>query len=134
MTNSDNTYGTYNKKTQILTQVQISPVTVADGQDYNADTSTNALQTFSDVATAKSWFFTTAALTVFDECCTQLQWSVIDSAKLKMTMTFGTKGNAGLSAADDWAGQFISRKNTLDGANNWAKNPFTTEDSTDHLF
>src|SRR6056300_44053 len=68
MTNADNTYGTFNKKTQILTQID--------------DVST-ALQNFADVDTAKSWFYTANALTVFDECCTELQWSVVDSQKLK---------------------------------------------------
>ena len=119
MPNSDNTYGTFNKRTQILSQIN-------DGS--------TALQNFADVDAAKSWFFTAEALTVFDECCTELQWSVVDSQKLKYTMTFGTKGTAGIAEADDWAGQFNSRKTALIDANNWAKNPYTGAVSEDHLF
>jgi hypothetical protein len=119
MTNADNTYGTFNKKTQILTQID--------------DVST-ALQNFADVDTAKSWFYTANALTVFDECCTELQWSLVDNQKLKYTMAFGTKGTPGIAEADDWAGQFNSRKTVLMDSNDWSNNFYTTEDSTDHLF
>ena len=119
MPNSDNQFGTFNKRTQILTQV---------------DDGSTALQNFADVDVAKSWFYTADALTVFDECCTELQWSLVDNQKLKYTMAFGTKGTPGIAKADDWAGQFNSRKTVLIDSNDWSNNPYTTEDSTDHLF
>jgi hypothetical protein len=119
MPNSDNTYGTFNKRTQILSQI---------------DDGSTALQNFADVDAAKSWFYTANALTVFDECCTELQWSVVDSQKLKYTMTFGTKGTPGIAEADDWAGQFNSRKTTLQNNDDWANNPYTTEEVNSHLF
>ena len=119
MPNSDNTYGTFNKRTQILTQI---------------DDGSTALQNFADVDAAKSWFYTANALTVFDECCTELQWSVVDNSKLKYTMAFGTKGNANISEADDWAGQFNSRKTALRDAENWSNNQYFTEEVDSHLF
>ena len=122
MTNSDNTYGTYNKKTQILSQI---------------DDGSTALTNHADVAAAKSFFYTADALTVFDECCTELQWSVVDNTKLKYTMTFGTKGTAGIAEADDWAEQYNSRKTVLINNNMWTKSSavaFSIAQSTDHLF
>ena len=110
MTNSDNTYGTYNKLTNILSQI---------------DDGSTALTTFADVATAKAHFFTDSALTVMDECCTELQWELIGNTGLKMTFAFGTKGTTGIAAADDWAGQYNSRKTALIDANNWMKSQYT---------
>jgi hypothetical protein len=118
MTNSDNTYGTYNKKTQILTQV-------SDGS--------TALSNFSNTDEAKAFFYTSNALAVFDECCTELQWAVVDGQKLKCTMAFGTKGG-NISEADDWAGQFLSRQDALISAVGWANTTYSTEESSDHLF
>jgi hypothetical protein len=118
MTNSDNTYGTFNKRTQVLTQI---------------DDGSTAPTTFATVAEAKSFFYTDNALAVFDECCTELQWALVGSTGLKYTMTFGTKGGT-IAAADDWAGQFNSRKTALISANNWAKNPYTTQEVDSHLF
>jgi hypothetical protein len=119
MPNSDNTYGTFNKQTTILSQI---------------DDGSTALTNHADVAAAKSFFYTADALTVFDECCTEIQWSVVDNTKLKYTMTFGTKGTPDITEADDWAEQFNSRKDALIAADNWANNGHTTEESTDHLF
>ena len=119
MPNSDNQFGTFNKRTQILTQV---------------DDGSTALQNFADVDAAKSWFYTANALTVFDECCTELQWSVVDSQKLKYTMTFGTKGNSSISETDDWAGQYHSRQTALMDSDDWTNNPHTTEEVDSHLF
>jgi len=118
MTNSDNRYGTFNKKTQVLSQI---------------DDGSTAPTTFATVAQAKSFFYTDSALVVFDECCTELQWTLVGSTGLKYTMTFGTKGG-NIAAADDWAGQFSSRKNALINANNWAKNGYNTEEVDSHLF
>lgn len=124
MTNSDNTFGTHNKKTHILSQVE--------------DGSTVAT-VYDNVDTAKAAFYTADALTVFDECCTEIQWALANDSlnratRLKYTMAFGTKGTPDISEADDWAGQFKSRKTTLIDADGWAKLPYTTEESTDHLF
>lgn len=102
MTNSDNTFGTFNKITHIA------------AQPYDGST---ALTTFSNTTEAKNFFFTADALTVFDETCTELQWAVVNDARgdatsLKWTMTFGTKG-AGTAAADDWSEQHKTRKQAL---------------------
>lgn len=118
MPNSDTNYGTFNKRTQILSQV---------------DDGSTPLTNHADVDAAKSFFYTTSALTVFDECCTQLQWSVVDNTKLKYTMAFGSKGG-NIAESSDWAGQFNSRKTNLINSDDWMKNPYTTEESDSHLF
>ena len=102
MTNSDNTFGTFNKITHIA------------AQPYDGST---ALTTFSSVDEAKAFYFTADAITVFDETCTELQWEVIndergDKTKLKWTMAFGTKGT-GTAEADDWSAQHLTRKQAL---------------------
>ncbi len=99
MTNSDNTFGTFNKVTHIA------------AQPYDGST---ALTTFSSVADAKAHYFTADAITIFDETCTELQWAVINDARgdatsLKWTMAFGTKGTD-TAEADDWSAQHLSRK------------------------
>ena len=118
MTNSDNRYGTFNKRTNIFSQI---------------DDGSTALTTFATVAEAKAFFFTTEALAVYDECCTELQWALVGSTGLKRTMTFGTKGG-NIAAADDWAEQYKSKKAALISVNNWAKNPYSTQEVTSHLF
>jgi hypothetical protein len=118
MTNSDNRYGTFNKKTQILSQI-----------DDGSTTPT----TFATLAQAKSFFYTDSALAVFDECCTELQWALVGTTGLKYTMTFGTKGG-NVAAADDWAETYHSRRNALNVANQWAKNPYNTQEVDSHLF
>jgi len=138
MPNSDNAYGVYNKQTQILTQTatqaQLEDAAINDGASWGTWTKTN----FADVDAAKQYFYTSAALTVFDECCTQLQWSVENDGdgnptQLKYTMAFGTKGGD-ISADSDWAGQFNSRKQALINSNGWSENPYTTAESDSHLF
>jgi len=124
MTNSDTTYGTYNKQTKIFSQI---------------DDGSTALTVFASTDAAKSHFFTADALTVNDECCTNLQWALVadangDNTKLKVTFDFGTKGSFDITASDDWAGQYNSRKDALMSAGNWGNNGYTTENSTDHLF
>ena len=118
MTNADNTYGTFNKRTTIFSQI---------------DDGSTALTTFTTVAEARAFFFTTEALAVYDECCTELQWALVGSTGLKHTITFGTKGGQ-IAAADDWAEQYNSRKAALINANNWAKNPYTIQEVDSHLF
>ena len=119
MTNSDNTYGTFNKRTQTLAQI---------------DDGSTELITFATVAEAKLFFYTDNALAVFDECCTELQWALVGSTVLKYTMTFGTKGG-NIAAADDWAEQYNSRKTALMNTGAWLKKgPISTSHSEDHLF
>ena len=130
MTNSDNAFGTHNKKTHILTQ---APVEVPNWDDSDTEY-LPAIQNFSDVDTAKAWFYTADALTVFNECCTELQWTVVDNQKLKYTMAFGTKGTPGIAAADDWAEQYKSRKQALIDSDGWTRNRHSTAESSDHLF
>ena len=73
-----------------------------------------------------------------DETCTVLEWALQadgngDNTQLKTTFAFGTKGTAGIAEADDWAGQYNSRKTTLTNATNWTKVNCTFADSSDHL-
>lgn len=103
MANSDNTFGTFNKQTSIFSQI---------------DDGSTALTVFADTDAAKSFFFTTEALAVWDETSTTLQWALVadgngDNTKLKVTFDFGTKGSATQVAADDWAEQHNTRKTAL---------------------
>ena len=125
MPNSDNNFGTYNKQTKIISQV---------------DDGSTTWTIFADVAAAKTFYFTDDALTVMDECCTILEWALVeddngDKTKLKTTFAFGTKGSAGIAEADDWAGQYNSRKTALINSHQWVKigkaAVFTA--SSDHL-
>ena len=119
MANTDNKYGTFNKKTQILTQIVKAPATI---------------QTFTTIEEAKSFFYTDSALAVFAECCTELQWTLVNgSTGLKYTMTFGTKGG-NIDAENDWAETYHSRRNALNNNNQWAKHGYDTEEVNDHLF
>ena len=118
MTNSDNRYGTFNKRTTIYSQI---------------DDGSTPLANFATITEAKSWFFTNAALAVYDECCTELQWALVGTTGLKKTMAFGTKGGQ-IAAVDDWAEQYKSRKTALMDANNWAKNVWTHTETSEHLF
>ena len=125
MPNSDNAYGTFNKQTSIFSQ--------------EPDGST-VLTIFADVDSAKAHFFSTEALAVWDETCTALQWALVadgngDNTKLKVTFAFGTKGTSGITEADDWAGQYSSRKQALVDADNWFINHASAAiDQPDHLF
>jgi len=119
MTNSDNRYGTFNKRTTIFSQI---------------DDSSTVLTTFATVAEAKAFFLTTQALAVYDECCTELQWALVGTTGLKCTMTFGTKGG-NIAAADDWAEQYNSKKTTLMNDSKWNTiRGYNTEESDSHLF
>jgi len=121
MTNTDNKYGTFNKRTTIFSQI-------VDGS-----TGVNTPTTFATVAEAKTFFFNTEALAVYDECCTELQWALVGTTGLKRTMTFGTKGG-NVSAADDWAEQYKSKKAALTSINKWAKLAWAHSETSDHLF
>ncbi len=123
MPNSDNKFGTWNKQTKIITQ--------------NGDGSSEPLPTtFGTVDAAKAHFFTPEALTVMDECCTVLEWALVEgNTGLKTTFAFGTKGS-GTAEADDWAAQYNTRKTALVDADGWVKSQdpkFTFTDSSDHL-
>lgn len=135
MPNSDNTYGTFNKQTNIYSQQVGEPFTLT--WDGGSETETPVGVTFSTVDEAKNWFFTADALAVFNECCTTLEWALVDNDKLKATFDFGTKGGS-ISEADDWAEQFRSRKTTLVDANNFFKGlpavGVVTTSSNEHLF
>ena len=119
MTNTDNTYGTHNKLTKILSQI---------------DDGSTALVDFADVAAAKAHFFSDAGLAVFDECCTELQWAVVDNQKLKYTMTFGIKEDRNIEEGNDWAEQYLTRTTALADAGTLSDNEYTEEESSDHLF
>jgi len=95
MPNSDNKYGVHNKKTDIYSRAA-----------ENDDT------TFSNVDEAKAHLLSAAALTVIDECCTQVQWELVGNTGLKVTYAFGTKGT-GTAPEDDWTNQFAVRSKAL---------------------
>ena len=104
MTNSDNTFGTFNKITHIAAQPDDAVGRLC-------------MTTFSNVDDAKAFFFTSEALAVFNECCTELQWALINDARgnatsLKWTAAFGSKGT-GTDEADDWSAQMVSRTQAL---------------------
>jgi len=116
MPNADNTYGTFNKMTKILSQLETPP------------------RNFANVDEAKAYFLSSEALTVFDECCTELQWAVVDNQKLKYTMTFGIKDDRNTESGNDWAIQYKTRVDALNNANNFHAYAFSEEESSDHLF
>jgi len=124
MPNSDNTYGTFNKQTNITSQQNSSDV--------------NRI-VFNTVQEAKDHFFTADIQAVYDECCTNLQWALMadengDNTKLKATYDFGTKGTPGIAEADDWAGQFASRIAALSPTVGLSDEIITDSDSAEHLF
>ena len=93
MPNSDNAHGVFNKETVIYSR-----------------SAENDTTTFSNVDEAKAYLLSAAALTVYDECATQIQWELVGNTGFKVTYAFGTKG-AGTAEADDWTAQFHARKN-----------------------
>lgn len=96
MPNSDNAHGLFNKETVIYSR-----------------SAENDTTTFSNVDEAKAYLLSAAALTVYDECATQIQWELVGNTGFKVTYAFGTKG-AGTAEADDWTAQFHSRKKALE--------------------
>lgn len=110
MPNSDNAHGVHNKITNIYSR-------------SSADSTT-----FADVAAAKAHLLSAAALTVIDECATQVEWELVSNTGFKVTMAFGTKGTD-TAADDDWTAQFHSRKKALESK----KGPFNVSAMTfDH--
>ena len=138
MPNSDNTFGTFNKNT--------IEFTIVNPTAFNTTWQSHLEQTgdfveWPDVNTAKTAIFTTEALTVFDECCTNLQWGLKadgsgNNTILVVTFDFGTKGTAGISEADDWAGQFNTRRQALVDSARWMADHFAmaSAESSSHLF
>ena len=102
MPNSDNTNGVHNKITNIYSRASSGDST-----------------TFADVAAAKAHLLSAAALTIIDECATQVEWEAVSNTGFKVTMAFGTKGT-GTAEDDDWTAQFHSRKKALESK----KGPF----------
>ena len=102
MPNSDNAHGVHNKITNIYSRASSGDST-----------------TFANVDEAKAHLLSPAALTVIDECATQVQWEAVGNTGFKVTMAFGTKGT-GTAEADDWTAQFHSRKKALESK----KGPF----------
>jgi len=128
MPNSDNTYGTFNKQTILHSQPSDESSLVTE---------------FASVDAAKSYIYTANALTVWDECCTNLQWSLVADShgrntQLKVTFDFGTKGTSDINSSDDWAAQWTSRRQALIDADDWMQDQafwaVTCSTSTDHLF
>jgi hypothetical protein len=137
MPNSDNKYGIFNKQTKIISQNVF--VTVGEG---GSEVPAPAKTIFASVDEAKSYIFTNEALAVINETCTQLEWALVNdgdgnATQLKKTFAFGNKGGS-IAAADDWAGQYNSRKQALLDSNNWVKTYtgkyFVFTDSSEHLF
>ena len=130
MTNSDNKYGTFNKRTKIYEQIPVS-------SDYSPTV-------FADVTEARNAFHPAELQTIFDECCTNLQFALVaddkgDYTKLKVTYDFGTKGLPGITEADDWAGQFQSRKEGVGAPTRptgitYNQTTIIDPDSVEHLF
>jgi hypothetical protein len=102
MANSDNTFGVFNKVTYHYAMPEASKADLAD------------------VAAAKAYYLSDAALAVFEECGTQVAYQLQngDASRMTVTIAFGTKG-AGTAEADDWAEQFTSRKAALKDSNGW---------------
>lgn len=94
MPNSDNQDGVHNKKTDVYSR------------------SDNDSTTFANVDEAKAHLLSAAALTVIDECATQVAWELVSNTGLKVTYAFGTKGT-GTAEADDWTNQFAVRSKAL---------------------
>ena len=97
---------------------------------------------FANTGEAQEFFYTDDALAVFNECCTELQWALVDdddslATGVKYTYTFGSKGPDEQGGADDWPALFTSRKQALEDADGWHKNPHyqtLDNDVSSHLF
>lgn len=116
MTNSDNQFGLHNKMTKIITE---------HDHPWDGSTQENIMdQSWADVAAAKSYIFTDAALAVIDECATQLQWAIVNDSEggsnnsLKFTIAFGTRADPSLK---NWADKYKEDKETMMAAGTWFK-------------
>ena len=105
MTNSDNSFGTYNKITKIVTQ---------HTSGWDGSTANNIIsQSWADVDAAKSHVYTDAALALINACATNLQWAIVNDRaggnnnSLKWTADFGIPANPATKA---WAEKFKDDK------------------------
>ena len=136
MPNSDNQDGVFNKMTKEIKYYHAP--TPADA--VQPDTGDVVTQSFGgNVETAKAYFFHADALTNNDTNGTQLDYAITaDGNGIKFTIAFGTKGTAGIAEGDDWAGLWVSTKDSLIAANKYvnirAEQYWTAADATPHLF
>jgi len=131
MTNNDTKFGTFNKKTHIYHQTD----------QYGEPLSSPKV--FSNLSEAQHYFMPPELLVIFNECMTNLQWSLFtddrgDNTKLKVTFDFGIKENT-TDPKQQWAEQFNIRKASVPGQPNsqggyWRQTNFTDPDSSEHLF
>ena len=137
MPNSDTTYGVHNKQTK---EIKYFHLAADESASADADTYGDVVaQSFSgNVETAKAHFFHADALTSNDTNGTQLDYAITaDGNGIKFTIAFGTKG-AGTAEGDDWAGLWVSTKDSLIAANKYvnvrAEQYWTAADGSPHLF
>ena len=131
MTNSDNKFGTFNKKTHIYHQTD------------ETGTALSSPKVFSDVADAKTYFMPPRLQVIFEECMTNLEWALVEDGngehtKLKCTFDFGIREDVS-NPDDQWAAQFNIRKASVPGQPNaqggyWRQTNFTDPNSPEHLF
>lgn len=130
MTNDDTKFGTFNKKTHIYHQTD------------EFGTPLTSPKSFSNVHEAKEYFVPEELQVIFDECATNLQWSLVEDvfgnhSRLKVTFDFGIKGD--VDPQQEWAEQFNLRKSSVKSQPNaeggyWRQTNFTDPQSPEHLF
>ena len=143
MTNSDTTFGTYNKLTKKMRAYwHEDPANATVRNEGGRDENSSVIyQEFGgDVEVAKSHFLTDAALTSMNDNATQLDWAITDDNNgLKFTIAFGTKSD---HTATSWADAWSTEKTSLQDAEGYfkeqapdrGKRAIIVTDSADHLF
>jgi hypothetical protein len=131
MTNNDNKFGTFNKKTHIYHQTD------------EAGFPLESPKVFRDISEAKAYFMPPELLVIFNECITNLQWALVSNdnggnTKLKVTFDFGFRENV-TDPKEQWAEQFNKRQSSVPGQPNaqggfWRQTNFSDLDSPEHLF
>lgn len=118
MVNNYTAFGTYNKKSVLFTQ---------------QDDGSTPLINFANITEAKNYFLTAEAQAVHNDCCTELQWAIVDSTNLKVTYTFGVKEDPD---AEQPAVEFHRRKDALRSSDpqGWMATPYLSEEVETHLF
>jgi len=130
MTNNDTKYGTFNKRTHIYRQTDIQGVDVPSPKEF---------QTIDE---ARDYFFPKMLQEIFNECCTNLDWALVQddhgkNTRFKVTFDFGIRGN--VPPEEEWMEQFKRRKLLVPGQPNaeggfWMQTNYTDPDSPEHLF